>query len=100
MKDQNNSSKEPSSHKGEGSIWAGIGIGMGIYLAVFLIGTILHQQSVLFFAGPIVHLIAMIVFLAIGKKFTGIGLLILAGIILLLISACFGIVIFSLNNGY
>ncbi|MGV3466649.1 MAG: hypothetical protein ACO1OT_15340 [Heyndrickxia sp.] len=95
MKDQENSIKKPSDSKGEGSIWAGIGIGIAIYLLTLLIGMMNPQ---LFFAGPIVHLIAIITFFAKGKKFTGIGLLILAGIMILLVSACFGLVIFSLNN--
>ncbi|KQL53914.1 hypothetical protein AN964_10660 [Heyndrickxia shackletonii] len=99
MTDQDKTSKESGGKNGEGSIWAGIGIGMGIYLVIYLIASIIQLETLLFFVGPIVHLITMIVFLAIGKRFTGIGLLILAGIILLLVSACFGFVIFSLNNG-
>ncbi|MBS4173058.1 hypothetical protein [Bacillus sp. FJAT-49736] len=98
MTDQNNSNTNPSSPKGEGSIWAGIGFGLVIYIVTFLFGTAIGQTSFLIFTGPILHLVAMIVFFAIGKKFTGIGLLILAGIIILLVSACFGIVLYQFNS--
>ncbi|PKR85485.1 hypothetical protein [Heyndrickxia camelliae] len=96
MTDHDSSIKKPSEPKEEGSIWAGIGIGIGIYLITFFIEM---KFALLFFAGPIVHLFAIIFFFAKGKKFTGIGLLILAGIMILLASACFGLIIFSLNNG-
>jgi len=96
MTDRESTINKPSEPKGEGSIWAGIGIGVGIYLLTFFIGMLNPQ---LFIAGPIVHLLAIVFFFAKGKKFTGIGLLILAGIMILLVSACFGFVIFSLNNG-
>lgn len=91
MKNEDNNSK-----RDEGNIWGGIGIGFLIYIipsGLTFIG--LFQLA---FIAPILHVIAIIYFFVNDKKMTGIGLLIFGGIILLLITACFGFVIFSLNN--
>ena len=99
MTDQNSSTNKSTDQKGEGNIWAGIGIGIMIYIVSYFVGSIIYQQILFLIAGPIIHLIAIVIFFTKGKKYTGIGLLIFAGIIILLVSACFGFIIFQLNKG-
>jgi hypothetical protein len=98
MSEQRNSIHPNPNPKNEGSIFAGVLIGLLIYIGAFFIGTIVGLGPFLLFGGPVVHLIAIIIFFSIGRKFTGIGLLILAGVVILLASACFGIVMYGVNG--
>ncbi|KYC92262.1 hypothetical protein MXL46_13110 [Heyndrickxia sporothermodurans] len=96
MNNEEEGSIRQSDKKDEGNVWLGIGIGFLIYLIPSLF-TIFGLFPVAFIA-PIIHVAAIIYFFSKNKKMTGIGLLIFAGIVILLITACFGFVIFSLNN--
>ncbi|MGE8206499.1 hypothetical protein ACQKP0_18475 [Heyndrickxia sp. NPDC080065] len=94
MDNQDKSEKKNSDVNNEGNIWLGIGIGFLLYFIPSLL-TFQGLVQVAFLA-PILHIIAIIYFFAKDKRYTGIGLLIFGGVILLLITACFGFVLFHL----
>lgn len=96
MYSEENGSNKQSVNRDEGNVWLGIGIGFLIYFIPSLF-TIFGLFPIAFIA-PIIHVAAIIYFFTKNKKMTGIGLLIFAGIAILLITACFGFVIYSLNN--
>lgn len=87
-------SNNQNDKKDEGNIWIGIGIGFLIYFVPSFL-TLFGLIPIAFLA-PILHIGAIIYYFAKSKRLTGIGLLIFGGIIILLITACFGFVLFNL----
>ncbi|MED1201645.1 hypothetical protein [Heyndrickxia acidicola] len=77
----------------EGSVWLGISIGFFIYLIMFIIVSQFPGMYRFIFLAPLVHICAIIFAFIRKYKFTGIGLLIFAGIALLLIAACYGLIL-------
>ncbi|NHM31196.1 hypothetical protein [Neobacillus terrae] len=81
--------------KNEGNI--GAGIAMGILIYILTVPVVLSFTSLwLLIIAPLIHIGAIIYFFAKGRRYTGIGLLLIAGFALLLVAACYGWV-FTMN---
>jgi hypothetical protein len=84
--------KNENDKRKEGSVWLGISIGFTIYLLMFIAISLFPSMYRFIYIAPLVHIGAIILAFFRNYKFTGIGLLIFAGIVFLLVAACYGII--------
>lgn len=94
---ENEFEKEQQGAKDEGSVWKGIGLGILLYVVAYILDMVagIFVFSLIAF---LLHIAGIVYFFVKGKKYTGIGLLILGGITILLIAACFGIVLYMFSG--
>ncbi|WP_026694041.1 hypothetical protein [Peribacillus kribbensis] len=88
--------KGPQKDAGEqGSVWAGIGIGVLIQFISFCAA--LSGWIYFLLVGFILQIGVIVYFFMKKRKYTAIGLIILLGFALLVFAACFGLIIYGLG---